>query len=552
MRRLAIWITALPVIVAVAFVMPVAAGAASAVPGLASCSPGPGCHYGPLHNSYPNYANVCAHQDCAFVAAANLIQITTGVTTSVASLKADYVQAGEKPGDRLSVTALWGYWTRSSIDGVYARSENIDATDQRDLEREVRGDGGLIVKVGLVSGSYVGTTRLRPGVAIMVVDGFTPKGPLVVYQSRTIQMTWAQWRDEVAGLWHATTSWSPVSPPAPTATLTLSAATVPDSGATVTLTYSSTNATTCTLSSSPALWASSAATTACNGTYHVTIIPATTTQQWIMTFAVANANGASISAVQVLTQASSTAPGAANVSTNWSGYVVPSSAALITEVQGSFTVPTLNCTDSAVAGVADVATWVGIGGVPWSATTNSGSLLQTGVASECAFGAQVDAGWFELYPSTPNYSTDYSEFPVSPGDQMQASVYETTTGQWMTQLNDVNTGQSGVMETGGTFGVGPTSTIDSTGWTDQGSAANLSYSGGYSAEWIVEDPGDGATSALTPFANFGSVTWADLGCSLTSWSLDQQETTAMVQSGLTLATPTAVSADGFTDSYTGP
>ena len=85
----------------------------------------------------------------------------------------------------------------------------------------------------------------------------------------------------------------------------------------------------------------------------------------------------------------------------------------------------------------------------------------------------------------------------------------------------------------------------------QGTRTGLSYSGGYTAEWTVEDDTDGATNTINPFANFGTVTWTDLESSFTTWSLTQIETWAVVQNGVTIATPTANSGDGFTVSYTG-
>lgn len=233
---------------------------------------------------------------------------------------------------------------------------------------------------------------------------------------------------------------------------------------------------------------------------------------------------------------------AVNKSSNWSGYVVPSSSALITDAQGDWTVPTLNCVDTPSG---QTAIWVGIGGVGGS----SGSLLQTGINSSCVDGVQQDTGWWELYPSTPNYAQNFMSFPVSPGDEIQASVYQTTSGVWATEVSDVNTGLSGYMVTGGSWGVGQTS---SGTFSTQGLAAGISYAGGYTAEWIVEDATNSSTQAYYPFANFGSVTFTNLKSSFTSWSLTPSETWAIVQSGVTLATPTATSTDGFTVGYTGP
>jgi hypothetical protein len=122
-------------------------------------------------------------------------------------------------------------------------------------------------------------------------------------------------------------------------------------------------------------------------------------------------------------------------------------------------------------------------------------------------------------------------------------------GAWETIVTNNITGLARVMITGEGYGVQP---ITSSSFTPQGSTAGLSYSGGYSAEWIVEDPTNVTTQSLDPLANFGSVTFTDLRASLSSWTLSPDEECGIVQNGVTLATPTPATADGFTDTYTGP
>ena len=312
------------------------------------------------------------------------------------------------------------------------------------------------------------------------------------------------------------------------------------------LNFTSTNATSCSLSSVPSMWAAGSTNVPCTGVYPFTVVPASTAQQWVFTFTASNGAGQTATATQTLTQ-SSPPPTAYNTSNNWSGYVVPSSGALITDVQGDFTVPTMNCADTPNG---DTAIWVGIGGQQWSTGGNSGPLLQTGVDTNCVDGLQQNDAWFEQYPSVPNTAPIFDNFPIYAGDQIQVSVYETTTNQWVTLLSDVSTGESGIMLTGDSWGVGPTSSILNN-WTVQGDTSGLNYGGGYTAEWIVEDDTNATTNMLNPFANFGSVTWTSLESSFTTWSLSHVETWAIVQHGVTLATPTATTTDGFTVGYTG-
>ena len=132
---------------------------------------------------------------------------------------------------------------------------------------------------------------------------------------------------------------------------------------------------------------------------------------------------------------------------------------------------------------------------------------------------------------------------------MEAYVYQTTSGSWETLLDDLTTGLSGIMVTGEGWGVAPTG---ASYFTYQGTTTSLSYSGGYTAEWIVEDATPASGSGLSPFANYGSVTFSNLRTDFASWSLSASDGVEIVQSGATLSVPGPVSNDGFTVSYTGP
>ena len=347
---------------------------------------------------------------------------------------------------------------------------------------------------------------------------------------------------------------SPTPPStSPTATLSISPGSVPSTGGTVVLTFTSSNATTCTLASAPLFWTTGAnpVTVDCTGTYIATLNSTTTQQQWTFTFTAANVAGQSASATQTLTElAPAPAPTPPSTawaeSPNWSGYIVPSTSDLVTDASGAFTVPTLDCSVTPDGGASF---WVGIGGEQWSTGGSSGALLQTGVTTDCVGGVAQYAGWFELFPSSPNTDVYFRGFPVSPGDQIVASVFQGSTGAWETKVDDLSTGLSGVMVTGEGWGV---STDGGNGsFLKQGSTVNLSYAGGYTAEWIAEDYTEPDGVTMIPFADYGSVTFSDLRTSLTSWYLTVDEGVAIAQDGVVLSTPSAPANDGFSVSYTG-
>jgi hypothetical protein len=226
---------------------------------------------------------------------------------------------------------------------------------------------------------------------------------------------------------------------------------------------------------------------------------------------------------------------------------VPSGGAVLTAASGEWTVPTLDCADTPNAGEA---TWVGTGN-----QGSEGILLQTGVGDNCVNGVQGDVGWWEEYPNTPNYAEGFTGFPVHPGDSIEASVFQITSDcstncrQWETELENLTTGLAGFMVTGEGWGV---ASIGSSTFPYQGTTKDLAYSGGYTAEWIVEDY-ELEDGSLMPFANYGTVNFSDLQLvGLSPWYLTASEGSEIVQNGVVLSTPSAPGNDSFSVSYTAP
>lgn len=309
-------------------------------------------------------------------------------------------------------------------------------------------------------------------------------------------------------------------------------------GGRIKLSWSGSNATRCTLSAKPRFWAgSNPARVKCRGKLVATLPALALGLHWTFTFKAKNAAGRTVTARKTLTLRR---PPFA-ISSNWSGYVVPS-ATVVTSVSGEFTVPTLDCTKTRNAGET---AWVGTGGAGGS----SGDLLQTGVVSECIGGVQVEnPAWWEEFPQYP--AQLFSGMLVSPGDLIEASVSQSPDLSWTTRLDDVTKGVSGVMHTGDTWGT--FADAAPTVWLSQHDASTVSYTGGRTAEWIVEDYG--TTSGLVPFADFGTVTFTNLATSLPAWSLTAKEQVGLAdKSGLLLAAPSAPDATGkgFSVSYTG-
>jgi hypothetical protein len=91
---------------------------------------------------------------------------------------------------------------------------------------------------------------------------------------------------------------------------------------------------------------------------------------------------------------------------NWSGYAASGSG--FSSVTSQWTEPNVTCNST-----NDLfAPWVGIDGY------GTPTVEQTGVATDCSSGAPVYQGWYEMYPASPVYYSNY----VAPGDSITATV----------------------------------------------------------------------------------------------------------------------------------
>jgi hypothetical protein len=153
---------------------------------------------------------------------------------------------------------------------------------------------------------------------------------------------------------------------------------------------------------------------------------------------------------------------------NWSGYAVTGADGSVTDVRGSWTVPTVTCS----AGAPDQfsASWVGIDGF------NSNTVEQIGIEADCVSGKAEYSAWYEFYPHWPFTINTVS---VRPGDQMVAEVSYGAKGQFTVTLTNTTAQPQQFFST-----------------STKMPQAKLS-----SAEWIVEAPW---SSGILPLADFNT------------------------------------------------
>jgi Peptidase A4 family len=154
-------------------------------------------------------------------------------------------------------------------------------------------------------------------------------------------------------------------------------------------------------------------------------------------------------------------------SSNWAGYAVTGAKGSVSDVKGSWIVPSIHGICPTTKDLFS-SFWVGIDGY------SSSSVEQTGTDSDCQGGVAVYYAWYEFYPHP---SRLIGALTISAGDTISAEVHFAA-GNFTTTLHDVTTAK--------TFHKTVKLTADRS-----------------SAEWIAEAPSD--FFGVLPLAKFGTV-----------------------------------------------
>lgn len=208
-----------------------------------------------------------------------------------------------------------------------------------------------------------------------------------------------------------------------------------------------------------------------------------------------------------------------STSGNWAGYGIAGPKGSVTDVKGTWVVPSMKGSCPKTASYS-AAFWVGIDGM------NSSTVEQTGMDLVCYHGAVSYYSWREFYPLPFVTLT----IVVHAGDKMSAEVsYKTSTKAFTTSLTDVTTGVT------------------------SSHSRTFSTAVRSSAEWIVEDDsGGGASGGLTPF---GPVTFRNAHATISGVSgsisaFSKVYAISMTDSLVNDAVPSSLSFGGTTFTVT--
>jgi hypothetical protein len=208
---------------------------------------------------------------------------------------------------------------------------------------------------------------------------------------------------------------------------------------------------------------------------------------------------------------------------SWSGYAVSTVAGALSDIRGSWYVPTVSGTANAYS-----STWVGIDGF------NSSTVEQIGTEADI-IGSPYYYAWYEMYPN-PLAVVPHA---ISPGDLMAANVSYVGGGNFNLDISDLTQNWS----------------WNTTQALPAGHSAQRS-----SAEWIEESPLVGGN--VQPLANFGSVTLSNMQATISggimpvyNGNIDDQGNTNNIltlvdpKGGVATASQLNYAGNSFTVSY---
>lgn len=168
------------------------------------------CNPGAVGLTFPTYGNVAPTGvgNCTFAAVANWEQIALGLHADPVTISSEFKSAGGTPALGLTNEQVFNYWSTFGIAGVFLRHSSPIPIDPVNLKRSVDDPNirAVIVSLNLNKNqNFAGTSNSNASYHWVVVNGYTPQGPLVVTWGQRLQMTWQQWNLEAVTMWSLNT-----------------------------------------------------------------------------------------------------------------------------------------------------------------------------------------------------------------------------------------------------------------------------------------------------------------------------------------------------------
>lgn len=164
------------------------------------------CNLNPVIQKFPTHGNVVpeALGDCTFAAVADWEEVEFGFTPDPKEIRSEFNTSAGKLADGFSNDQLFSYWHNSGIAGLYLQSHVNLPIDPESVKNAIDSANikAVIAQLHFDSGdNFAGYQLGSGGYHWIVVDGYTPTGPVVVTWGQTLQMTWQQWNIEALNMW---------------------------------------------------------------------------------------------------------------------------------------------------------------------------------------------------------------------------------------------------------------------------------------------------------------------------------------------------------------
>lgn len=162
------------------------------------------CNNSYSHLTFPTYGNEQGISDCTFASIADWEEIALGIKPDETQVTADFYSAGGSSTLGLTTNQAYDYWKNTGVGGVLIKDAHMIPTDPTTLKATLDDPStkAIIASINLNKGqNFAGNTMANFSYHWIVVDGYTPEGPLVVTWGQTLQMTWQQWNLESVTMW---------------------------------------------------------------------------------------------------------------------------------------------------------------------------------------------------------------------------------------------------------------------------------------------------------------------------------------------------------------
>jgi hypothetical protein len=177
----------------------------------------PNCFDNNPTQTFPGYGNSSSWGgtgDCVLAAAADWITLTKGIQVAPNEVARIWIVTGHSQTlTGYNIPSFFDYWKKNPFAGFTLGSYSKIGVDQNSIQQNVIAHKAIYVSLlikpntalNLGPNAYSAPQKSAVSHAV-VVDGFTPTGPVVVTWGQTLHITWATWNQFAADAWVLTVS----------------------------------------------------------------------------------------------------------------------------------------------------------------------------------------------------------------------------------------------------------------------------------------------------------------------------------------------------------